>query len=43
MTFSNTEGLYSKGLLSWVLSLKLKLRPRETISEENSDVFSMYY
>ena len=40
MAFSNTEGLYSKVLLSRVLSLKLSLRPRETVSEENlSDVF----
>lgn len=42
MTFSNIEGLYSKGLLSQVLSLTLSLRLQETISEENlSDVFPM--
>lgn len=40
MVFSNTEGLYSKGLLSQVLPLKLSLRPQETISEEKlSDIF----
>ena len=42
MTFSNTEGLYSKHLLSQVLSLTLSLRLQETISKENlSDVFPM--
>lgn len=42
MTSSNTEGLYSKRLLSQVLSLTLSLRLQETISKENlSDVFPM--
>lgn len=42
MAFSNTEGLYSKGLLSQVLTLTLSLRPQETIYEENlSNVYPM--
>ena len=42
MAFSNTEGLYSKGLLSQVLTLTLSLRPQEIISEEIlSNVFPM--